>query len=173
MKQKKQKNKTKQTNKQSITFLQVYLIRSVMLLGFSLASAVSRWRSRWWNPSTYHWIGPLSPHWWKPGTHPILTPHHWSYTSFSLSFLTLSALTPHLWPVFPSHPSPHNLWTHTMDELTGKWARLSLNTQESQTVPLAPTTEDNARVLIVKLFTKRRVNIEALLITFRSMWHST
>ena len=44
-----------------------------------------------------------------------------------------------------------------MDDLTGKWARLSLNTQESQMVPLAPTIEDNARVLVAKLFTKRRV----------------
>ena len=59
-----------------------------------------------------------------------------------------------------------------MDDLTGKWACLLLNTQESQTVPLAPTTEDNTRVLIAKLFTKRRVNIEALSRTLRSMWRS-
>ncbi|XP_050277735.1 uncharacterized protein At4g02000-like [Quercus robur] len=59
-----------------------------------------------------------------------------------------------------------------MDDLAGKWARLSLNTQESQTVPLAPTTEDNTRILIAKLFTKRQVNIEALSRTLRSMWRS-
>ena len=59
-----------------------------------------------------------------------------------------------------------------MDDLTGKWACLSLNTQESQMVPLAPTTENNTRVLIAKLFTKRRVNIEALSRTLRSMWRS-
>ena len=59
-----------------------------------------------------------------------------------------------------------------MDDLAGKWAGLSLNTQESQTVPLTPTTEDHTRVLIAKLFTKRRVNIEALSRTLRSMWRS-
>ena len=80
--------------------------------------------------------------------------------------------TPHHRPVLPSHLSPHNLYTHIKDDLTGKWARLSLNTQESQTIPLAPTTEDNTRVLIAKLFTKRRVNIEVLSRTLRSMWHS-
>ncbi|KAK7834206.1 hypothetical protein CFP56_024848 [Quercus suber] len=60
-----------------------------------------------------------------------------------------------------------------MDDMTGKWARLSLNTQETQTVPLASTTENNARVLIAKLFTMHRVNIEALSKTLRSMWRST
>jgi len=59
-----------------------------------------------------------------------------------------------------------------MDDLTGKWARLSLNTQENQIVLLAPTFENNARVLVAKLFTKRRVNMDALLRTLKSMWCS-
>ncbi|KAK7824799.1 hypothetical protein CFP56_034012 [Quercus suber] len=41
-----------------------------------------------------------------------------------------------------------------MDELSGQWACLSLNPQESQTVPLDRTIEDNSKVLIAKLFTK-------------------
>ena len=59
-----------------------------------------------------------------------------------------------------------------MDDLTGKWARLSLNTQESQIVALALDVENNSRVLVAKLFTKRRVNMEALLRTLKSMWRS-
>lgn len=59
-----------------------------------------------------------------------------------------------------------------MDDFTGKWARLSPNTQESQTVALALNFENDSRVLIAKLFTKRRVNMEALLRTLKSMWCS-
>nr|POE92969.1 hypothetical protein CFP56_48115 [Quercus suber] len=59
-----------------------------------------------------------------------------------------------------------------MDDLTGKWARLSLNTRETQTIPLAPEVENNNRVLVAKLFTKRRVNIEALSRTLKTMWRS-
>ena len=59
-----------------------------------------------------------------------------------------------------------------MDDLTGKWARLSLNTLETQTIPLAPEVENNNRVLVAKLFTKRRVNIEALSCTLKTMWRS-
>ncbi|KAL0015705.1 hypothetical protein SO802_002774 [Lithocarpus litseifolius] len=57
-----------------------------------------------------------------------------------------------------------------MDDLTGKWARLSLNTRETQTLPLAPEVENNNRVLVAKLFTKRRVNVEALSRTLKTMW---
>ena len=59
-----------------------------------------------------------------------------------------------------------------MDDLTGKWARLSLNTRETQTIPLAPKVENNNRVLVVKLFAKHRVNIEALSRTLKTMWRS-
>ena len=59
-----------------------------------------------------------------------------------------------------------------MDDLTGKWARLSLNTLETQTIPLAPEVENNNRVLVAKLFTKRRVKIEVLSRTLKTMWRS-
>nr|POE56931.1 hypothetical protein CFP56_27882 [Quercus suber] len=59
-----------------------------------------------------------------------------------------------------------------MDELSGQWARLSLNSQESQIVPLDQTIEDNSKVLVAKLFTIRRVNIEALSRTLKSIWRS-
>lgn len=59
-----------------------------------------------------------------------------------------------------------------MDNLTGKWAKLSLNTQESQTVPLASDIEDNSKVLVAKLFTKCRANMAALSRTLKSMWRS-
>lgn len=59
-----------------------------------------------------------------------------------------------------------------MDNLTGQWAKLSLNTQESQTVPLASDIEDNSKVLDTKLFTKRKASMEALSRTLESMWCS-
>uniref|UniRef100_A0A7N2LPN5 DUF4283 domain-containing protein n=1 Tax=Quercus lobata TaxID=97700 RepID=A0A7N2LPN5_QUELO len=59
-----------------------------------------------------------------------------------------------------------------MEELTGKWARLSLNTRECQTIPLAPGVENNSKILVAKLFTKRRVSMEALSRTLKSMWRS-
>ncbi|KAK7823300.1 hypothetical protein CFP56_035669 [Quercus suber] len=59
-----------------------------------------------------------------------------------------------------------------MEELTGKWARLSLNISECQTIPLAPGMENNSKILLVKLFTKRWVSMEALSRTLRSMWQS-
>ena len=37
-------------------------------------------------------------------------------------------------------------------------------------VNLTPEIENNSRMLVAKLFTKRRVNIEALSRTLRSMW---
>ena len=61
--------------------------------------------------------------------------------------------------------------TH-MDDITGKWAQLSLNTKETQTMDLAPNVVNNSRVLMAQFFTKCRVNIEALVQTLRSMWHS-
>nr|POE90306.1 hypothetical protein CFP56_68285 [Quercus suber] len=57
-----------------------------------------------------------------------------------------------------------------MDDLTGQWTRLSLHTKERQTIPLTPVLENNNRVLVAKLFTKRRVNVEALSRTLKSMW---
>ncbi|KAL0007876.1 hypothetical protein SO802_009378 [Lithocarpus litseifolius] len=59
-----------------------------------------------------------------------------------------------------------------MDNLTGKCARLSLSAKESQMVTLTPVIENNSRVLVAKLFTKRKVNAEALSRTLKSMWRS-
>ena len=59
-----------------------------------------------------------------------------------------------------------------MEDLTGKWARLSLNTRECQTIPLASDVENNSEHLVAKLFTMRRVNMEALSCTLKSMRRS-
>ncbi|KAL0005596.1 hypothetical protein SO802_013157 [Lithocarpus litseifolius] len=57
-----------------------------------------------------------------------------------------------------------------MDDITRQCARLSLHTKERQTIPLTSVFETNNRVLVAKLFTKRRVNVEALSRTLKSMW---
>ena len=57
-----------------------------------------------------------------------------------------------------------------MDDLTGRCARLSLHKKERQTIPLSPVLENNNRVLMAKLFTKCRLNVEALSRTLKSMW---
>ena len=65
-----------------------------------------------------------------------------------------------------------------MDDITGKWANLSLNSKESHTVDLVtPDTNNtnnntNNRVLVAKFFTKRRPNMDAITQTLRSMWRS-
>ncbi|KAK7845980.1 uncharacterized protein At4g02000-like [Quercus suber] len=59
-----------------------------------------------------------------------------------------------------------------MDDLANQWARLSLKAKENNTIDLPPTVENNSSVLVAKLFTKRRVNLEALTRTLRSMWRS-
>ena len=57
-----------------------------------------------------------------------------------------------------------------MDDLTGQCACLSLHTKERQTIPLTPVLENNNRVLVAKLFTKRHVNVEVLSRTLKSVW---
>ena len=57
-----------------------------------------------------------------------------------------------------------------MDDLTGQCARLSLHAKERQTIPITPVLENNNRLAMAKLFTKRRVNVEALSQTLKSMW---
>ncbi|XP_050253663.1 uncharacterized protein LOC126699735 [Quercus robur] len=57
-----------------------------------------------------------------------------------------------------------------MDDLKGRCARLSLHKKERQTIPLTPVLENNNKVLVAKLFTKRRLNVEALSRTLKSMW---
>ena len=56
----------------------------------------------------------------------------------------------------PFHPHPR------MDDITGKCASLSLNMKEAQIANLAPDVVKNNRILVARLFTKRRVNVEAL-----------
>ena len=57
-----------------------------------------------------------------------------------------------------------------MDDLTGQCARLFLHVKECQTIPITPVLENNNRLAVAKLFTKRRVNVEALSQTLKSMW---
>lgn len=59
-----------------------------------------------------------------------------------------------------------------MDDITGRWTRLSLNSIEQKLVNLTPKIENNNRTLVAKLFTKHRVNIKALSRTLLSMWRS-
>ena len=61
-----------------------------------------------------------------------------------------------------------------MDDITGRWANLSLNSKESHTVDLVTpdTNNTNNRVLVAKFFTKRRPNMDAITQTLRSMWRS-
>ena len=47
------------------------------------------------------------------------------------------------------------LSTHAMDDLQGKWAKLSLNTKETQTVNLSTNVVENSRVLVAKFFTNK------------------
>lgn len=55
---------------------------------------------------------------------------------------------PSFLPIFPcllSHLAlPLEPWF--MEDLTGKWACLSLNTRECQTIPLAPGVENNSKI---------------------------
>lgn len=57
-----------------------------------------------------------------------------------------------------------------MDDITSKWDRLSLNQIEIQIVALTPTVTGNGKALVAKFFTKRRINMEAVLCTLKSMW---
>lgn len=57
-----------------------------------------------------------------------------------------------------------------MDDLASERARLLLKAKETSTVDLPPLVENKSRVLVAKLLTKRRVNLEARTRTLRSMW---
>ena len=59
-----------------------------------------------------------------------------------------------------------------MDDLAKQWAHLSLKAKENHTIDLPPIVECNSRILVAKLFTKRRVNLEAHTRTPWSMWRS-
>ena len=56
----------------------------------------------------------------------------------------------------------------TMENITSKWDRLSLNQTENQTISLTPTVTGNGKVLVAKFFTKRRINMEAILRTLNA-----
>ena len=72
-------------------------------------------------------------------------------------------------PSTPSLISSHLTLT-SMEDFTGQCVRLLLHTEECQTIPLTSVIEHNSRVLVAKLFTKRRVNVESLARTLKSMW---
>ena len=55
-----------------------------------------------------------------------------------------------------------------MENITSKWDRLSLNQIENQTVSLTPTVTGNGKVLVAKFFTKRRIDMEAILRTLNA-----
>ena len=60
-----------------------------------------------------------------------------------------------------------------MEDMTGRWAKLSLNNRESQRVELAPDHIDNTtKTLIAKFLTKQRTNMEVINRTLRSMWRA-
>ena len=51
-----------------------------------------------------------------------------------------------------------------MEDITGRWANLTLNTKETDAVDLEShdAESDNSKVLVVKFFTKQRPNMEAI-----------
>ena len=55
-----------------------------------------------------------------------------------------------------------------MENITSKWDRLSLNQTENQTISLTPTVTGNGKVPVAKFFTKRRINMEAILRTLNA-----
>ena len=61
---------------------------------------------------------------------------------------------------------------HSMDDLQGRWAKLSLNTKETQMVNLSTNVVENSRVLVAKFFTKWRISLEAITRTLKMMWRS-
>ena len=64
------------------------------------------------------------------------------------------------------------LSAHSMDDLQGRWAKLSLNTKETQMVNLSTNVMENRRVLVAKFFTKWRISLEAITRTLKMLWRS-
>ena len=64
------------------------------------------------------------------------------------------------------------LSAHAMDDLQGRWAKLSLNTKETQMVNLSTNVVENSRVLVAKFFTKWRIGLETITRTRKIMWKS-
>ena len=59
-----------------------------------------------------------------------------------------------------------------MDDLQGRWVKLSLKTRETQTVNLSTNVVENSEILVAKLFTKLRINLEAIMRMLKIMWRS-
>ena len=74
--------------------------------------------------------------------------------------------------VFSLSLSLRFLSAHTMDALQGRWVKLSLNTKETQIVNVCTNIVENSRVLVAKFFTKRRINLEAIMRMLKMTWMS-
>ena len=61
---------------------------------------------------------------------------------------------------------------HAMEDLQGRWVKLSFNTKETQTVNLSTNVVENSEILVAKFFTKLRINLEAFMRMLRIMWRS-
>ena len=59
-----------------------------------------------------------------------------------------------------------------MDDLQGRWAKLSLNSKETQMGNLSTNVVENSRVLVAKFFTKWRISLETITRTLKMMWKS-
>ena len=59
---------------------------------------------------------------------------------------------------------------HPMDDLQGRWVKVSLNTKEIQKVNISTNVVEISRVLVAKFFTKQRINLEAIMRTLNIMW---
>ena len=61
---------------------------------------------------------------------------------------------------------------HAMEDLQGRWVKLSFNTKETQTVNLSTNVVENSEILVAMFFTKLRINLEAFMRMLRIMWRS-
>ena len=59
-----------------------------------------------------------------------------------------------------------------MDDLQGRWVKLSLNAKDTQIVNLAANVVENSEILVAKFLTKLRINLEAIMRMLRIMWRS-
>ena len=57
-----------------------------------------------------------------------------------------------------------------MEDLQGRWVKLSFNMKETQTVNLSTNVVEISEILVAKFFTKLRINLEAFMRMLRIMW---
>ena len=62
------------------------------------------------------------------------------------------------------------LWLAGMEDLTRSWQKLSLTNKEGVNVDLIENREVHCFALAAKLFSRRSLNIEAVVQTFRPLW---